>query len=122
MTARVTNEEIQALVDDSNTNCTQFIVTANILVNEILTSKGLSADRLKIIESYLAAHFYVITSEKGGMVRKKMGDAEERYQDMPSSAFGLASTRFGTQAAVLDTSGTLGNLTAMAVKARFGVI
>lgn len=120
--ALVTNAEVQALVQDDVTDCDQFIETADLIITEDLSGSGLSADRLKQIELYLAAHFYTISLEKGGLLKYKVGESAEEYQGVNRGSQGLASTRFGTQAAILDTSGTLSSMAANPVRAQFRVV
>lgn len=105
MAVRVTEAEVKALIDTER-SMTPFIESATLMVDETLTDKGLSTGRLKQIELYLAAHFCAITEEKGGLIVSKVGDAVERYTEEYGQ--GLALTRFGQQAILLDTSGTLG--------------
>ena len=121
--ARVTTTEVDKIFDvETIGDLDTFIATANLLVTEELGSAGLSSDRLKQIELYLAAHFAAVTFEKGGLRRQKIGDAEEDYKVLGASAIGLVSTRYGQQAIALDSSGTLGALTASTVKARFRIV
>ena len=125
--ARITAVELEQIlsVDVDNTDLLPFIEVANLLVNEELASSGLSEDRKTQIELYLAAHFAVITLEKGGLTSKKIGDAEETYQAFNArniSVVGLSATRFGQQAILLDSSGKLGALSSKPVKAQFKVI
>lgn len=125
--ARITATELKQIYTTSISDgaLQPFIDAANLLVNEELSASGLSDDRKKIIELYLAAHFTTITLEKGGLLRKKIGDAEEEYQAFNSrniQVLGLTATRFGQQALLLDTSGKLGALSAKPVKAQFKVV
>jgi len=99
-----------------------FIDSAHILVDEELLSAGLSAARLKLIELYLAAHLAVVTLERGGLVKQRIGDAEEIYQVPGFNTIGLVTTRFGQQVVILDTSGKMAALSQKPVKAVFRVI
>lgn len=83
-----------------------FISNANLLVNETLATAGLSTDRMKLIELYLAAHFYVLTSEQGGLIKEEVGDASRTYNLMTKNV-GLNFTRFGQQVAMLDPTGAI---------------
>lgn len=64
-----------------------------------------SEEILTDIETYLTAHFVIMTTEKGGLVMQRVGDAEEQYTKL-NGRF-LYSTRFGMMVVTLDTSGTL---------------
>jgi hypothetical protein len=102
-----------------------YIETAHMLVNEELLGKGLSEARLREIEKYLAAHFAVVSYEKGGLIRQKVGEAEEEYQATNRTTtpiLGLTATRYGQQAVLLDTTGTLGAISQKPVKALFRVV
>lgn len=121
--AQVTPIEVQQLYNVTHANdLLPFIETAALVVTEELAGSGLSAARLKQIELYLAAHFATVTLERGGLKRRKIGDSEDEYKVVDSSDKGIASTRFGQQAIVLDSSGILGALTVSIVKARFRVV
>lgn len=125
MVLRVTNVQVQVLVCDDNTDCTSFIEVANLIVNENLVGKGLSSERLTVIELYLAAHFYVTSVERGGLTQRAIDGAKEIYTSFavkPAQTYGYAATRFGVQAVVLDTSGTLSKTAANPVKAEFKVL
>lgn len=122
MAALVTNKEVQSLLGDSGVDMTPFITTAHLLVDEELSTAGLSAARLKQVELFLAAHFYVIIRERGGITREVIGDAEERYRLQGEDLKGLATTRFGEQAIALDSSGKLGALSTSSIKAQFRVV
>lgn len=124
MTARVLPAELNQIypgvvteVDDLQ----PFIDSAHILVQEELSSSGLSEDRLKLIELYLSAHLAVITMERGGLVKQRIGDSEEMYQVPGFNTVGLVTTRFGQQVVILDTTGKMAALSQKPVKARFVV-
>lgn len=119
--ARVTDSEVKEIyVTTSDT--TPFITTATLLVDEELVGLGYSSNRLKQIELYLAAHFAVISLEKGGLRSRKIDEAEDEYKPIEAAAKGFMSTRFGQQALSLDNEGKLANLSSNPVKARFRVI
>lgn len=87
-----------------------FIATANVLVED-LQGKGLSAGRIDQITLYLAAHFLILTKEKGNITVEQAGQGPARteYKGVGNSGeeYGLSMTRFGQQALMLDKSGTL---------------
>jgi hypothetical protein len=104
---RVTDAELKAiLVDSEDVVVTGFIVDAHFLVDEYLLGQGLSEDRLTIIEKYLAAHLYVLSAERGGLIRERIGESDQQYTT-PGKGSGLASTRFGQMVLGFDTTGLL---------------
>lgn len=122
--ARVTEEEVEAILPPglAGNDLTTFIDTAHLLVNEELASAGLSADRLKQIELYMAAHFAIVTLERGGLTRQKIGESEDFYQAWTNAELGLQATRYGQQASMLDSSGKLAALAKGTLRAEFRVI
>lgn len=80
-----------------------FLLTANLLVTNHLSSSGLGATTLAEIEKYLAAHLASVRSKFG--IREKIGEAEvwTGYQGGP----GLQATPYGETVLMLDTTGTL---------------
>lgn len=122
--ARVTESEVAAIYpgDCELTDFTTFIQTATLVVTEELGSSGLSKDRLTQIELYLAAHLTVISLEKGGLTRQKIGDSEDFYQLWTNLSTGFNATRFGQQAVMLDTTGTLQAIGSGKLKAQFRVV
>jgi hypothetical protein len=85
---------------------------ANMLVEEELVpaSPTLSAARLTTIEQLLAAHFCVLTQERGGLTSSALNNTKDTYYTIKAQSFGLGSTRFGMQAIQLDDTGTLAGL------------
>lgn len=122
--ARVSESEVEAILPAglAGNDLETFIDTANLLVNEELASSGLSADRLKQVELYLAAHFAIVTLERGGLTRQKIGESEDFYQSWTNTELGLQSTRYGQQASMLDTSGKLAALAKGTLRAEFRVV
>lgn len=106
----VTDADVKAIIDTSR-DTSSFIDTAQLFVDEELASSGLSIDRQDQIVLYLAAHFVCITEEFGGLRRSKLGDADESYRVPDAKEQGFSTTRYGQQAMILDTTGTLATLT-----------
>lgn len=106
--ARVTDTEVKQIIETEK-DTTPFINTADLVVSESLESVGLSEERLKQITLWLAAHYTAITVERGGITFDKTGDASSSFGAKITKS-GLASTRYGQQALVLDTSGTLATI------------
>lgn len=118
-------EDLRKLVDTPTNKTEQdlqpFLDTAALIRAEDLAGQGLSDARLNLIELYLAAHFFVIAEEHGGLTRWQNGTSEEEYQRVPNNSEGLRSTHFGQIAIGLDNSGTLTQM-ASTLKAEFRVI
>lgn len=125
--SRVTPAELKVIYPTSATDETLqvFIDMANSVVDEELLNKGLSEDRLKMIELYLSAHFASMSLSAGGTVgglkKRKVGDSEEEYVTNAQN-YGYMSSKYGQTAVLLDTSGTLGAQTNNPVKARFNLV
>lgn len=115
----VRHDEVLKIID-SDVDTTPFIETAHLIVSEDLAGKGLSDDRLKQIELYLAAHFVTLNQEGGGLIESRMGNSWERYSD--NFGQGLLLTRYGQQAVVFDNSGTLSSLASTSKKAEFRIV
>lgn len=113
MTIRTDEEQLRELLDCGATpNLEVFMAIASQTVDALLISSGLSAEVLKLVETFLAAHFYTLTKERGTLASQTMGDATDRFHNVYTKGFG--ATRFGQQALVLDTSGTLASESAKA--------
>lgn len=121
MAVRVTSDEVKEVFSTSR-DVSTFITTANLLVDEELVGQGLSTDRLKQIELYLAAHLAYSSIKFGGLKKQRAGDAEEEYRGPTGTALGLLTTPYGQQAVSLDSTGTLGTLSKSTVKAEFRVV
>lgn len=78
------------------------------MVDENLVGKGLSEVTLTHIELYLAAHFALLSLENGPLAKKMVGEANEGYHNVYGK--GLLATRFGQQAILFDTTGTLSEI------------
>ncbi len=116
--------EVPGDVTDASLN--SFIQTADLIVAENLGSNGYSAARLKNIELYLAAHFALVLTERGGLVSSKLGDSQDNYTSLTpmgnAKITGFQLTRYGQQALLLDTKGTLLALSKSSLPAQFRVI
>lgn len=109
MAARVTSSEVKVIVSTSIADVTTpFIDMATLIVDEDLADTGMSAARLTKIELYLAAHFVVMTEERGGLTRTRTGDAEDYFRQFTGD--GLKSSRYGVAAMQLDSSGVLSTI------------
>jgi hypothetical protein len=109
--------------DRADADYNSWIATALVIVNEELANKGLSANRRFQIALYLSAHFAALATERGEIVRDKMGDADQSYRNVGSEEDGFTMTRFGQMALVLDPTGTLAGIDAnKGLKAKFEVV
>lgn len=108
--ARVTSNEVKELIATSETITAQ-INAANVLVTEKVAPAGtITADHLKEIERWLAAHF-VATSIERQAGKEKIGDTAVEYVGFNNAGLqGLGLTSYGQQALLLDTTGTLAAL------------
>lgn len=105
---RVTDADVKTILD-TTIDTTPFTVTAHCLVEETLYPLGtLSEARLTQIELYLSAHFACTMDPR--ITKEKIGDGENTYQLKADT--GLNGTTYGQQAAMLDTTGKLMNMTA----------
>lgn len=119
--ALVTADDVKGIIEvAADVNVQPFIDDADIIVTELLGDKGLSDERLAIIEKYLAAHFAALFTERGGLVKTRTGDSE----DWMANNFdqGLSLTRYGQQALQMDTTGTLRSQLTKKNTARFTVV
>ena len=80
-----------------------FVETANLMVTAYLASTDQTADALREVETYLAAHFVslrdrLVKSEAAGGVR---------FDYQGETGMGLDSSHYGQTAKLLDGSGVL---------------
>jgi len=109
MTTRVTDTQVKAIIDTSMTDISLFIETANMIVNEELSDKGMTEARLTKIELYLAAHF--ITVKERQVLAEKVGESSHSFAS--TYDIGLSSSLYGQTAIILDTSRNLVNTSLM---------
>ncbi len=128
MANRVTASELRKVIEmpgedepASEIDLETHISNANLLVNEELGTSDLTEARKKLIELYLAAHFFVLTSEQGGLVKEQVGEASRSY-NMLTQNRGFGFTRFGQQAMALDSTGTLSGIGSARPAAEFRVV
>ncbi len=108
MAIRVSVEEVKRIISTTieDSSVYEHTVVASRLVDDLLTGKGMSAGRLRDIELYFSAHLVAVRDQEAGQVvsRDVGGTAAEYGGDLGQA---LSFTRYGQQAMVLDTSGTL---------------
>jgi len=101
--ARVTDADVKQILD-TDVSTTPFILSANLLVDQWLLDKGLSEALLTEIERWVAAHLTCMLDPRES--QKRMGDQAVSF-DQGTLTEGLGWTRYGQQAMLLDSSGTL---------------
>ena len=99
MANRVTDAEFRVYVRDvpPDLALAAYLDMANLLVT---TKMGLAPSigepLTKLIELNLAAHFYTLTQDRGGIIEKKVGESTEKYANASSKlGGGIGSTSFG---------------------------
>jgi hypothetical protein len=106
---RTTAEDVRLVIEvdaEATPDLTPFILIANELVTEHCSSGGLTETRLKLVETWLAAHFYEARMELA--TSESAGGASKSYQ-RPSELF-LHQTKHGQTAMMLDSTGNLAAL------------
>lgn len=106
MAARVTTDEVKVLIDTPLTDLTAFITVASQQVDRIDAVGSLSAAVLKEIERWLSAHYVAIRDPR--VSQDAIADSRHTYEG--KTGMGLDFTRYGQQARLLDTTGTLQKL------------
>lgn len=101
---RTTPDLVKEIIEvDASISLTPFILVASQLVDLI---PELSLERLTVIETWLAAHFYTIRDPRA--TQQTAGSVSESYQSRVS--YYLANSHYGQQAVLLDTTRTLATL------------
>ena len=101
---RTTSTLVEAIIEvDSSIGLDPFIAAANALVTEIAEESGHDEERLTLIETWLAAHFYTVRDPRP--TSEKAGPVSISYQS--SVSLRLNTSHYGQMAMVLDTSGLL---------------
>ncbi len=83
-----------------------FINTANLMVTAYLGTSALDPDLLKEIETYLAAHF---VTHRDRVTSDESADSVG-FKFQGKTEMGLDSSLYGQTAQILDTTGTLSQL------------
>ena len=101
---RTTTELVAGIIEvDPLINLDPFILAANALVEQIAEGSELSTERLQLVETWLAAHFYTVRDPR--TTAEKAGPVSASYQS--AVALGLNTSHYGQMAQTLDTSGSL---------------
>src|SRR5436190_8170813 len=112
--ARIIDGQVKEILDTDIEDTTPFITAANVLINKLLLSSGLTDPQLVEIERWLAAHFACMMDDRE--TRVKADQAEATFEG--KTDMGLKFTRYGQQAMLLDTSGILAQLDTGTTKGR----
>lgn len=107
MAARVTDADVKKLIETTVSPLTIFIDQAALLVTEEIgtaAASGLSEARLTEIERWLSAHFVAASIDPQS---KSEGASGISVSYEGQQGMGLNATRYGQQAILLDTTGTL---------------
>ena len=102
--ARVTDTEVKTILA-TTVDTTPFIDTANIFINEVLGTAGLSEALLTKIELWLSAHFTCMMDPRVSF--ETISSAQGTFEG--KTGMSLDFTRYGQQAKLLDSSGRLAN-------------
>lgn len=105
---RTTIEDVKDIIDTEldDSRIERHMTTANVLVDSNLAGR-LSEEELTEIETWLAAHYIALTSER---VAKKEGAGGASIEYAGEFGAGLSATQYGQVAIALDASGTLASL------------
>ena len=107
MAVRTTSALIGAIIEvDDDIGLTPFIDIANELVTECCGDAGYGESRLKLIETWLAAHCYTIRDMRAESERA--ADTAEKKQSKVD--LGFDTSHYGQMAMRLDTEGGLAAL------------
>ncbi len=103
--SRTTAELVAGVLDvDGDAVLAAYIDTANQLVTDLCTASGYSDFKLELIERWLAAHFYATNRPR--TESEAISGASEKYEPIRVDLW-LWNTKYGQQAAVIDTAGNL---------------
>ncbi len=110
--ALVTSNEVLAIMPEveAGTDVAPYITVADLIVTEQLVPTGMTADRLKQVELWLAAHFTSVVYQKTASEGVKA--LSQVFQTKVDLNFNV--TVYGQQALLLDNTGTLASLQAQA--------
>ena len=100
--ARVTDAKVRAIrPSDSITDYTPYIETATVIVDQINAKCGKSfdANRLALIETWLAAHYVNVQDPE--VSRERFEQAEKTYQIGNRQMYGVLTDQYGQTANML---------------------
>jgi hypothetical protein len=105
---RVTSAALRAMFpkDDPSRGVEHYILDASTMVEEFLGSSSHTEGRLTLIEKYLAAHFYLLGEQEGGVFEEKIGESNTKMGSTFTLGQGLRLTRYGQMVLSLDSTGS----------------
>lgn len=106
--ARVSEAEVLAIINTTISDITPFITAANLFVTNWLGSTSLDDDTLKEIERYMAAHIMHVQDPRAKKISIEDVTSVE-YQGQ--WGMGLNMTSYGQTCILLDSTGTLDQMT-----------
>jgi hypothetical protein len=113
-----TPEDVGSIIEvDESIDLTPFILTADQLVVELCVPEGYDDERLKWIETYLAAHCYTLRDPRP--TSEHAGPVGESYQSAVDLL--LYTSHYGQMAMMLDTGGALKTLSMKVPKQKLSV-
>lgn len=102
--ARTTSVLVGGIIElDPAIDLAPFILAATTMIDDIADDSGHSSDRLQLIETWLAAHFYAMRDPR--QTSEKAGPVAASYQSKVD--LHLRLTHYGQMAMSLDSSGLL---------------
>lgn len=113
MPQRVSDADVKEVLD-TDLDTQPFIRAAHLVVEQHLSSAGLSDDLLREIECYLAAHF---ACARDPLVVESRADTISRRVQRASGGAGLDSTDYGRIVQQLDPTGKLDQATKVTKRA-----
>lgn len=107
MAVRTTSALVGGIIEvDDDIDLTPFIDVANVLVTECCSADDYDANRLKLIETWMAAHCYSIRD-----MRVEAEGASGMREKLQSKVdLGFDTSHYGQMAMRLDTAGGLAAL------------
>lgn len=103
---RTTDTLVRGIAEvDEDIDLTPFIATASRLIDKVVAPN--TTDDLTDLESWLSAHFYHVLSPQSNVdqVGSTGGTVRQQYDSKVDLALNV--TKYGQQAMVLDTTGSL---------------
>jgi len=101
-----TTEQVRGIIDTDleDSQIQACVDTANLMVSQYLSGRGLSQDHLDMIASWLGAHFIAVGPDRQIQSSSTLGVS---FTHAGKTGFNLDATTYGQQAKMLDTVGGL---------------
>lgn len=117
MAVRTTDTEVRQIIEtDTSIDLIPFITVASSMVTELCTDSNGNevhgTERMTLIETWLAAHFYAIRDMRLAEQNLSFMEYSESYQY--KVGLNLQVTMYGQQVLILDTSGAFAAMNKMA--------